>query len=121
MKKTILFTVLLPVLVGCDIDRNELPDTPSGYTSNSTYYSILIKDINQTPLTASALPDDFRLSDPDTRIFDSDTNGCIRVPKNYAFDNLKILCCGYLPVYIQIDQFTDQNQIEITLIEDPNE
>ena len=120
MKRTILFTILLPVLIGCGIDRNQSPDTQSDHASSSTHYFIVVKDKNQTPLPASAMPDNFRLSDPITRIFTANPNGCIEVPKNYAFTSLRILCRGYLPQDIHIDQVNDQNQIEVTLMEDPD-
>lgn len=115
MKRIILFTVLLPILIGCNIDRN----TQSDHASGNTHYFIVVKDMNQTPLPASAIPDNFRLSDSATCIFNANTNGCIEVPKNYAFSSLRILCRGYLPHDIHIDQVNDQNLIEVTLQEDP--
>lgn len=120
MKRIVLITVMLPVLITCSINGSELPDTPFGQDSSTTCYSIVVKDNNQTPLIASAMPDDFRLSDPATRIFDANKRGCIRVPENYAFSSLRILCSGYFPVDIHIDQFNEQNRIEVTLIEDPD-
>jgi len=71
-------------------------------------------------MSADAMPDTFRLSDPDARIFHANTNGCIRVPKELRFESLTILCRGYSPQEIDFDQINSQKQIAVILKRTPN-
>jgi len=112
--------MLLPALIGCGSSRNTGSGAEPDRVSNNTHYSIVVTDDQQMPLSADAMPDTFKLSDPDARLFRADANGHIKGPKDAEFGSLRILCRGYLPQDLRVDQLTAQKQAEIVLKRDPN-
>ena len=127
MKNTLIITLLLLSIIGCGPVRVSQV-TRDAYTSgkliqeslNSKHYLIVVTNNTQMPLLAAAMPDTFRLSDYNARIFHADSNGHIKIPKDTRCGTITIHCRGYLPQDLRVEQLSERKKMTIILEINPN-